>query len=74
MASRMHFRGFCSDNCELKTVLVHEEALCRLRGEDVHTKGKWLCDEVSPNSELHESSIYFIDADKKKRINKYKGR
>ena len=46
----MHFKGFCSLNCELNSVLVREEALYRLKGEDVNTQGKWLCDEVSPDS------------------------
>ena len=47
----MHFKGFC----ELNSVLVHEEAL--------YTRGKWLCDEVSPDSFfLHENSDYIVDA------------
>ena len=51
--------GFCS----LNSVLVREEALYRLKGEDVNTRGKWLCDEVSPDSFfLHENSDYIVDA------------
>ncbi len=45
---KMHFKGFCSANCELNSSIVHEEALCRLKGKDLHSKGRWLCDEVSP--------------------------
>ena len=44
--------------CLLNSVLVREEALYRLKG-DVYTRGKWLCDEVSPDGFfLHDNSDY----------------
>ena len=46
-SEKMYWKGLCSVNCELNSILVHEQAFDRLKGEDVSIEGKWLCDEVS---------------------------
>ena len=35
----MYWKGLCSVNCELNSILVHEQAFDRLKGEDVSIEG-----------------------------------